>query len=372
MPPPGSTLTTRTSNRGRRRRASPPSGPPRGSAPTGAGDFSLFDLVVGLFDEPRYWLYVYGLGGPRRTNRPGSVPIYQAQPVPTPAPAPTPTPAPRPGTQPFPREPAANEPWPNRRAFPKLPDWITRAPITPQRILLETGKQILRRIRELDRQREQREQENARQIGRRRLGRREELPEIVFPAPAPETAPAPVPVVVPRPAPVEFPDFPVQIPKVEPIPRLPSPVPLPGTAPQFPRIPRPSLPRVAPAARPAKTPLIQPGWLPSAFPEIPTRAIPRRQSFPTGDQFPGTASLTSFQPQGVGSTSFQPTPQAAQQAEAQCQVVKRRRRRKGKCREGFFVERAGETEYTTWRERECATGLVVKDSKDNVIELPEL
>jgi len=39
----------------------------------------------------------------------------------------------------------------------------------------------------------------------------------------------------------------------------------------------------------------------------------------------------------------------------ECQEVKRRRRRKGKCREGFFEELPGRTRFTTWREVDCVT-----------------
>lgn len=39
----------------------------------------------------------------------------------------------------------------------------------------------------------------------------------------------------------------------------------------------------------------------------------------------------------------------------ECQEVKRRRRRKGKCREGFFEELPGRTRFITWREVDCVT-----------------
>jgi len=42
-------------------------------------------------------------------------------------------------------------------------------------------------------------------------------------------------------------------------------------------------------------------------------------------------------------------------AEDGCQNVLRRRRRKGKCREGFFEERPGSTRFTTWRTVDCVT-----------------
>lgn len=40
---------------------------------------------------------------------------------------------------------------------------------------------------------------------------------------------------------------------------------------------------------------------------------------------------------------------------SQCQNVLRRRRRKGKCREGFFEERSGSTKFVTWRTVDCVT-----------------
>lgn len=45
---------------------------------------------------------------------------------------------------------------------------------------------------------------------------------------------------------------------------------------------------------------------------------------------------------------------------AECQIVKRRRRRKGKCREGFFNEMPGSTKYTTWRVKDCETGKTIQ------------
>jgi len=50
----------------------------------------------------------------------------------------------------------------------------------------------------------------------------------------------------------------------------------------------------------------------------------------------------------------QPQPKLQKKAARECEEVKRRRKRKGKCREGFFREYPGKTRYTTWRERDCA------------------
>jgi hypothetical protein len=51
----------------------------------------------------------------------------------------------------------------------------------------------------------------------------------------------------------------------------------------------------------------------------------------------------------------QPFPQQATQADRKCQEVKRRRRRKGKCREGFFREYPNKTRFVEWREVDCVT-----------------
>jgi len=298
-----------------------------------------------LLLDPFYWIYL-GTGrlpsGPYR--RRGADPIYQAQPLPSQTPPTTP--------QPFPKGPAANEPWPDRRSFPKLPDWITRAPITPQRILLETGRAVLEHIREQDKERERRERENARQMERRRMERNAPLPEIELPAPRPERAPAPDPVKVPRPGIFDFPDFPPQSPAVTPFPEVPISIPIPDLFPEPIAIPRPTPPIPAPVARPSSSPLIE--FAPQLLPEIRPSALPRIESFPVGDFLGDVQGLTPIEPRGVGSLSFAPDAvPSAQQAQEQCQVVKRRRRRKGKCREGFFVERPGETKFTTWRERDC-------------------
>lgn len=63
---------------------------------------------------------------------------------------------------------------------------------------------------------------------------------------------------------------------------------------------------------------------------LPTNvAVPLLTGFP----------LTQTNPQRVGSDN--------------CQIVQRRRRRKGRCREGFFRETARGTKYITWRSKKC-------------------
>lgn len=63
---------------------------------------------------------------------------------------------------------------------------------------------------------------------------------------------------------------------------------------------------------------------------LPTNvAVPLLTGFP----------LTQTQPQRLGSGN--------------CQIVQRRRRRKGRCREGFFRETPTGTKYITWRSKKC-------------------
>ena len=68
---------------------------------------------------------------------------------------------------------------------------------------------------------------------------------------------------------------------------------------------------------------------------------------------------------GVGTIEL-PTPQPVAQAQ-NCQVVQRRRRKKGRCREGFFRESATGTKFVTWRERPC--GASARKTAGNVIDL---
>ena len=43
-----------------------------------------------------------------------------------------------------------------------------------------------------------------------------------------------------------------------------------------------------------------------------------------------------------------------------CEEVKRKRKRRGKCEEGFFRQTASGTQFTTWRTRNCLTGREIK------------
>lgn len=52
-------------------------------------------------------------------------------------------------------------------------------------------------------------------------------------------------------------------------------------------------------------------------------------------------------------TGFPLTQSQPRLSESNCQIVQRRRRKKGRCREGFFRETPGRTKYITWRSRKC-------------------
>lgn len=189
------------------------------------------------------------------------------------------------------------------------------------------------------------------------------LPQVGFPE-IPQIgvrAPPEIPAQIPAPAPETFPEIPdISLPVPEPIvvpevlppvvlPEIQVPGQTPGTFPQ----PLP-FPSPAPLPFPRPFPSIQPRTFPVAFPIAPPIGVPT--PFRPGDILP--TPLTPIQPPGVPlgfvdpgvDPGAQPQPQARR-----CEVVKRRRRRKGKCREGFFVERPGETQFITWRDRECDT-----------------
>jgi len=181
------------------------------------------------------------------------------------------------------------------------------------------------------------------------------LPQLDLPSALPEILPPrPVPDPASRlPAPVELPQIPgFELPGIFPVqfPDIPAPLTLPtvvdpGLTPEiFGRIAAP-----APLTLPLPFPITSPRALPVPF-EI-TFPVPT----PIGDPIP--PPLTPVDPRlvtlgFVDLPGIDPVPQP-DTAQQRCQTVKRRRRRKGKCREGFFVELPGETQFTTWRERDC-------------------
>lgn len=103
----------------------------------------------------------------------------------------------------------------------------------------------------------------------------------------------------------------------------------------------------------------------------PTRF--RTPEVPNVPQIPNIPNLTRFQFPQLRSTarpSFQPEPSAdpeVKQRKDECEVVKRKRRKRGKCREGFFREYSGGTKYVTWRTTNCpeqpgrAAGRVIRE-----------
>lgn len=81
----------------------------------------------------------------------------------------------------------------------------------------------------------------------------------------------------------------------------------------------------------------------------PTPVPPPVGSIQPVPSLPGTV-LPSLSP------NFARQAQRDRTRDKECQVVKRRRRRRGKCREGFFREEPGKTTFTTWRTVDCLTG----------------
>ena len=75
--------------------------------------------------------------------------------------------------------------------------------------------------------------------------------------------------------------------------------------------------------------------------------------------------ITSFAPGVSELISPQPNPETDPE---RCRAVKRRRRRKGRCKEGFFAEFPGRTEYIEWREVDCLTRIATDDGVGGAAE----
>lgn len=195
---------------------------------------------------------------------------------------------------------------------------------------------------------------------------------------------------------ISLPEIPIvtpTIPETLPGPSLPVPLPTPPTpespAPISPKIP---LPNPGPAAFPAPGPL--PGAIPSVFPGPGPAQLPFFVSFPEfspiadspppviGDPELLTPLGTPVQSFVAGTANVPSAQPSAQAQQSQCREVKRRRRRKGKCREGFYREFPGKTQFTPWREVNCATReetdlskrkreaqRLAGDLKDNVVSI---
>lgn len=253
-------------------------------------------------------------------------------------------------------------------------------------IIFETARRVIERARELDKEREERERQSEIEIERERARRRiaerelettrargkitipadpdprEIAPDVIAePLPLPqrvETAPAPLPeIVIPTPVPV--PNIPVPAPTIP----APKPVTTPQTAPTLPSPSPAPKPSTRPATRPGTRPTVSP--FPFPFPSpIPTPApvrIPQpRVSIPRVRRVP---RLTTPQGTALPSPDVRPFTSAPPQNADRCQEVKRRRRRKGKCREGFFAEYPNKTRFIEWREVDCITREETRTSK---------
>lgn len=195
------------------------------------------------------------------------------------------------------------------------------------------------------------------------------LPDPVDPdtRPQPQVQPLPgprVPIEVPIPGPTTVPLFEPQplprrpgrrinVPDVSPV-TQPTQVPVPAgrpvprrtrTSPRTtpgPRV-RPSVPSTSPFALPFVLPFVVP--TPRVRPRIPTVRVqpPTPTPTPTPTPVPLPAPIPRS-PVGPPRTRTD-----------ECVDVRRRRRRKGKCREGFFEERPGRTRFITWRTVDCIT-----------------
>lgn len=106
---------------------------------------------------------------------------------------------------------------------------------------------------------------------------------------------------------------------------------------------------------------------------VPSSGVSTFFSFLVSSAF-ATAGAAAFAGAGVGTPVGTATPTPAPpgsppppgglpgagrssqpRQDRRCQEVRRRRRRKGKCREGFFEERPGKTRFITWRTVNCIT-----------------
>lgn len=304
------------------------------------GNFTI-DVRFG-FSLPAIFAFLFPKRQPMRRVAGGRDLLTRQQPVPIPpVPAPRPTPAPTP--VPFPRGPASNDPVFSigRQILRRGVAIISAAEILRQ--VFERGQEVAsreraREIDEIDRQRARRSGADN-PLGERTIPDFENAP---LGEPLPSAPPRPVSPTLPRP---DLVPFPASTPR-------PATVPAPTPVPASPSIPTPQVPSVSPSPLPSLLPFLNPFviGLPSGNPinRIATNPAPR------------TPSLTPGQGGGLGSRvgvidlpSRQPQPQQAAQRE--CENVQRRRRKKGKCREGFFIERADRTEFITWRSRECDT-----------------
>lgn len=186
-------------------------------------------------------------------------------------------------------------------------------------------------------------------------------PQRAIPSPTPTPA-RPIerrPFPVERPPPVEIPPEPVQPPRSVPAPRpflfpdpvVDTPVPEPADPGAISAEPATRAPtRTVPQTRTPTTPgtLVPPFFIPSSPGLAPDLRLRTSRSTPTQTPTDTTTQATPLTPSRTAPLTSQPGGPARQ-----CQEVTRRRRRKGKCREGFFRELPGKTQFITWREGDC-------------------
>lgn len=251
--------------------------------------------------------------------------------------------------------------------------------------------EILRRIGARKEEMREEEEEAKRQFEREQRALRRPTRVIEIPGPPLDV---PLPQSVPQIKPVILPEIETAPPSRVPLETQPLPVEIEApTAPQIEVSPQieietPTLPSAVPATSPqeiALPPLATPGFGPPTevvIPEIAPPPVLRRglirlpqtqtriqlADLVGAQTFPRTVigDLTPLRiPEVEFPTLAQPLPlaqpQPTRQAEEKCQEVKRRRRRKGVCREGFFREFPGKTQFVTWRERECVTGFKISE-----------
>ena len=275
-----------------------------------------------------------------------------------------PSPSRAPPVQTFPNLPAANDP-----VFSQVGKLIRIGAVVVNVAVILDG--IIRRAQEITINREQKERDAADRQAAQRSGSDNPIRIVVIDPPAPRPSVDPERIILnplPTAPPVRV-DIPLEIPGVQlPAPGILLPEPFeiqaPSTVPEispgteFDPIPGFGVPGALPL--PSPSPFPAPGTFPVSFPigspvSFPVSSPVSFPEFtPVGD--PLLPRLTPLGPTAIPliGTIDLPDPQAQPQAQTRrCQNVQRRRRKKGKCREGFFRERPGSTQFITWRENDC-------------------
>lgn len=241
-------------------------------------------------------------------------------------------------------------------------------------ILIELGQQRLdRELEELEAELETARRRTARLARERPPLTLPPLPQ--FEEPDRDLVILPRPQVSPKlpdaplPQPVEIPSAPVRVPVPAPPAPVVSPQPLEIPSPTLPAPSTAPVPRTVPTAptRPAPVRFPLPTTIPFPFPFPSPLPTPRPTRVPIRESIPDLTRIDPIVrplvPSPVALPSVAPfaqsqVPPSTQQKE--CVEVKRRRRRKNVCREGFFREFPGKTRFITWREVDCLTGKEIK------------